>query len=179
MEREEIPICEIRETTMADIVAFRHMQTDAWLATYPSLENGVSEEWVKAQVDSRLSEEGLERSKNFIAQVLADPSQLHRVAVQYGKVIGFVHASTLEDGTKEIKAIYVSPSVFRKGVGMLLMKAVDQWIDGVEARVTVATYNKRATRFYEKNGFKTVPGSESTYKETIPVIDMIRKAEVK
>lgn len=176
MEREKLPICEVRETTMDDIPFFRRVQGEAWLATYPSPENGVSEEWVRTQVNERFTDKGLQRSEEFVAAVLADPTQMHRVAVQNGEVIGFVHAAVCEDGSKELKAIYVSPSVFGTGVGAELMEAANQWIDGAKAWLTVASYNQRAIRFYEKQGFKIVPGSESVYKEVIPVIDMVREA---
>lgn len=177
MERKKILVSEVRETTMGDIPAFRRVQGEAWLVTYPSPENGVFTEWVKEQVSSRFTNEGLERSKEFIANVLADPLQMHNVAIVGDEVVGFVHVSTREDGTKELEAIYVSPKVFGRGVGANLMAAADRWIDGVKTWVTVATYNKRAIRFYEKHGFRLLPGSEGFYRDIIPTIKMGRDAE--
>lgn len=176
MERERNPKIEIRQTTMEDILAFREVQGRAWIDTYPSPENGVSKEWVEEQVAARFSAEGLERSEKFIAAVLDDPSQIHRVAVQEGEVVGFAHGTTHEDGVKELLAIYVDPEAYGTGIGSRLMDEINQWAEGSSTRLTVASYNQRAIRFYEKQGFEIVPGSEAKYKDVIPVIDMIREA---
>ena len=52
-----------------------------------------------------------------------------------------------------------------------------EWVGSADTTLTVASYNERAIRFYQKNGFEIVKDSEHTYAGTMPVVRMIRKGE--
>lgn len=52
-----------------------------------------------------------------------------------------------------------------------------EWVGSADTTLTVASYNERAIRFYQKNGFEIVRDSEHTYAGTMPVVRMIRKGE--
>lgn len=169
------PHYTIREATLDDVEPIRRMHAASWLATYPNEAHGVSFEWVKNRTDDWLTPASLEVSKGYVAKAIHDTNGFYRVAEIGGEIVGFVHATTNDDGTKEFEAIYVHPDMFGRGLGEALMTQVLKWIGDAEARLEVATYNARAIRFYEKHGFRIVKGTESLYADTIPIIQMKRK----
>ncbi len=177
MERDPKPTYNIRQATPEDAVAVRRLQADSWLATYPSEDNGVSYEWVKNRTDSWLTPESLEISKGYFERAINDPNGFYRLASSDDSVIGFVHLSANEDDTKELESIYTDPATFGTGLGAELMGAAMEWVGSADTTLTVASYNERAIRFYQKNGFEIVKDSEHTYAGTMPVVRMIRKGE--
>ena len=168
---------KIREATLRDAVEVRKMQAESWLATYPNEDAGVPYDWVKERTDNWLTPERLKQSKNIFREVITDQTQFYRLAERSGQIIGFVHALTKEDNKKELEALYILPEVFGSGVGQQLMALANEWIGRAEVGLTVASYNKRAIGFYQKNGFEIVLGSESTYADKIPVVRMVRKGD--
>ena len=179
MEKEPVLQFKIRKGTPEDAAKARTMQAESWLATYPNEEAGVPNEWVKRVTDDWLTRESLKKSQDIFMNALNDPTAFYRIAERDDQVVGFVHVATNDDGTKELEAIYTSPETFHSGLGQQLMDLANEWIDGTETRLKVATYNARAIRFYEKNGFEIVPGTEELYKEMIPIIEMKREGEIK
>lgn len=176
MQHELESQVEIREATVDDTEAVRRMHAASWLATYPSEAHGISYDWVKEYTDSWLTPEQLERSRGYVEAAINDSKGLYRVAESDGRIVGFIHAATNGDGTKELEAIYVHPDFFGRGLGHKLMLLVDEWAKGVSMSLEVAVYNERAIRFYEKHGFVRVEGTEYLYKDSIPVEKMIRSA---
>lgn len=177
MEKEAVPQFNIREALPDDAPNARAMQAESWLATYPNEEAGVTYDWVKNLTDSWLTTDKLDRSRQIFTDAINDPTVFFRLAESNGRVVGFVHVATNDDGTKELEAIYTSPKTFGSGLGQQLMGMASEWIGGAEATLKVATYNKRAIRFYEKNGFHIVQGTEELYKEMIPIITMKREGD--
>ena len=176
MERESVPQFTIREATVTDTEALRRMQAKSWIATYPNDEYGVSREWVEEYVTTWLTPEALERSRSIVEEAIDDRDGFYRLAERDGEVVGFVNATTRDDGTKELKAIYVRPDMFGSGIGGQLMSQAMAWIGKEsDAVLEVVSYNQRAIRFYEKFGFKKVAGSECMYRDKMPVITMMRK----
>lgn len=178
MENEPTPQFTIRQAVPDDIKALRSMHAASWLATYPSDENGVSYDWVKNRTDAWLTDERLAESRQILANVLNDPTQFYRLAEQNGRVVGFVHGSTHEDGSKELEAIYTSPEVIGQGLGAQLMAEADNWFGDHAVDLAVITYNARAIRFYEKHGFSKVPNSEYLYADKMPAMRMARPGRV-
>lgn len=177
MEKERVPQFTIREGLPDDAASTRAMQAESWLATYPNEEVGVSYAWVKDLTDSWLTAEKLDQSRQILTDIINDPSMFYRLAERDGKVVGFVHAAINEDGTKELEAIYTSPETFGSGLGQELMNVANDWIGNTDTTLKVAKYNERAIRFYEKNGFRAVEGTEELYKEMIPIITMKREGD--
>lgn len=166
---------EIRDGTVDDAVDARKMQAESWVATYPNDKAGVSHEWVIDRTDTWLLDERIKESKEIVSKIIADPTQLYQIAKQDNRVVGFVHAKMQDNGTAELEAIYTSPATFGSGLGQQLMDLASDWIGGVEVSLSVASYNDRAIRFYQKNGFEIVAGSEHLYANKIPLVRMIRK----
>lgn len=177
MEREPAPQFTIRKAVPDDSASSRAMQAESWLATYPSDEAGVSYEWVKNLTDSWLTAENLNQSRRIFTEAINNPSMFYRLAESNGKVVGFVHAATNDDGTKELEAIYTSPETFGSGLGQRLMGVANEWMGDSGVTLQVATYNARAIRFYEKNGFRVVEGTQELYREMIPIITMKREGD--
>lgn len=165
----------LREATRRDMASIRPLHAESWLATYPNDEHDVPYDWVKARTDGWLTPKQLVRSAEYLQGILDDPNQFYRVAEQGNRVVGFVHAGTNEDQTKELEAIYTAPETFGSGLGAKLMKAALAWADDAPVTLEVATYNDRAIRFYEKFGFKEVEGTNKVFAERIPIFTMKRE----
>lgn len=178
MERKLIPKYEIRRSTEADLLGERTMQQASWRATYPSPEHGVSQEWVEKELSWWLTEDGLERSREFLRGVYADDNQLRLVVYGDDKVKGFIHFSRKGDQT-ELKALYTDPATFGTGLGRQLFEGGLGWVGSSDLSLEVVSYNARAIRFYEKCGFEIVPGSNHLYKDKLPVVTMIKKGNTK
>ena len=176
MKREPASQFTIREVTVADTEALRRMQADSWRATYPNDEHGVSQAWVEGHVTAWLTPDALEKSRSIVEEAINDRDGFYRLAEHDGEVVGFVRATTRDDGAKELKAIYIRPDMFGRGLGGQLMSRAMAWIgDESDAVLEVVSYNQRAIRFYEKFGFEKVAGSERMYRDKMPVMTMIRK----
>ena len=89
------------------------------------------------------------------------------VAKEQGRVIGFAgYGNRGEEapGTGEIFAMYVLSEYYGKGIGQHLMDAALEKLKGCrQICLWVLKKNKRAIRFYEKNGF-CANGEESFSK---------------
>lgn len=177
LEHEQPPIV-IKRPTLDDVPKYRRVQAEEWLKVYPNEDAGVSRDWVKSYVDSWMTEEALALSRERVRSILQD--NMHSflfVAKEADEVIGMVSA-TERDGVQRLEAIYVDSEYHGKGVGkQLLDRACDSFDPSVPTYVDVALYNDRAIRFYEKNGFVLVPGSEHLFAETIPSVHMVRQLE--
>lgn len=177
MEREPIAQFEIRATTADDIVVLRHMHAKSWLATYPNDNAGISYDWVKEETDSWLTEKGLAKSREHFKNIFDSPEHLHQIAVDdEGKVIGLVHVLN-QDGHKHLGALYVDEAYHGMGLAQQLMERANQWIGDEAVDLEVVTYNKRAIRFYEKQGFEKVEGENELFKGRIPNSTMARSAK--
>lgn len=174
MEKERAPSYEIREATLDDVEAVRRMHAQSWLDTYPNEEAGISYEWVKQETDSWLTPEGLEGSREYFRKVLDNPDHFYRIAVDGDRVIGLVHTD-IKDGHKHLGALYIDKDYHGTGLAQTMIKLADDWIDGEEVSLEVVTYNKRAIRFYEKQGYKVVDGENELFAGKIPNVTMIRK----
>lgn len=175
MERDRTHHYEIRRIQLDEVLELRQLQAASWRATYPNEEHGVNCVWVEERTAGWLTPERIDESKEFIQTVLNDQSQMHRVAAEGGRIIGFVHATKRDDGAQELNAIYTDPDTFGTGLGDKLMAVADEWFGEGDVMLEVAVYNYRAIRFYEKHGFVIVPGSERKYSDVIPVVKMVRR----
>lgn len=177
MDIEPKPQFIVREATVDDTEAIRRVQAEAWRVTYPSPENGVSREWVEERTVRWLTPEKIEESKKIIGASINDTKGFYRVIESDGEVIGFVRASTNEDKTKQLEAIYVRPDMIGTGVGSELMKLAMDWAGDEQVTLKVARYNDRAIRFYQRFGFEKVEGSEGMFKDVIPDMKMRKEAK--
>ncbi len=163
----------IRTATLDDVEAIRRMHAASWLEAYPNDEEGVAYEWVKAATDEWLTPEKLEFSKQHFGEVFSSPDQFYRVAIDEGKIAGFVHGRR-EDGKTKLGALYIAKQYYGTGLAQQLAVLVDEWFGDDTVELEVVSYNMRAIRFYQKWGFKKVDGSDSLFKDKIPAFTMRR-----
>lgn len=89
---------------------------------------------------------------------LSIPGSYNVVAVLGAEPVGMASGvPTTQDGTIELISMWVSPSARGRGVGDLLIRAVEQWAMQLGARrlrLAVTPGNERAIALYRRNGFE-------------------------
>lgn len=179
VEFEATPEPVITVPTPSDVESYRRMQAASWLDTYPNPEAGVSLEWVQAQVDSMLAPEALELSRHRVEKILQDKDSLLYIAKVGDQSVGMVSATRFDDHQR-IEALYVAKEYHGTGTAQQLLDQVFSEVDlSQPIMLEVVAYNERAQRFYQKNGFAIIPGSEHYFKEVLPSLRMIRIGEEK
>jgi ribosomal protein S18 acetylase RimI-like enzyme len=139
----------IRKALPADAAAIGTVFQRSWLATYPNEEGGITRADIEAlALDS--AENTRRRAEKLAAQ---DERSFRLVAEVAGEVIaqcGFEH----HPGYGYLRSLYVLPEHMSQGIGTsLLEKALDLMDYHGRIYLAVATYNRRAIRFYERFGF--------------------------
>lgn len=155
------------------------MHNKSWVDTYPNDDAGVSLEYIKELISTRLSEESLDRRRSNIARSKDDTAYFLRIAKnKSGDIVGFIDGF-FENDTYELAGLYTDKKTHGSGLAMQLWHSYKQWMNPAKTVwLTVATYNEKAKAFYRKVGFKELPHTKRLYKKTrIPVIDMERIPE--
>lgn len=177
MEAEPRPRYQIREATLDDALAIRTMHAQSWRDTYQNDDIGVTEEWLIEETNSWLTDEGMTKTVEFYRKNFSDPTQFYRIAEKDNEVVGLLHLSTKDDGTKHLWGLYTAKETHGTGLAQQLINVADWWIGDSIVDLDVATYNARAIRFYEKNGFEAVPGGGKIFRGKIPTMIMERKGD--
>ena len=122
-----------------------------WLHTYPNEEHGITLDAIKQRYAGRLTDEGIARFADKIAN--PEPNTQFLVARQDNKIIGACRLRK-DDMQNQLGAIYVLPEWQRLGVGDKLWQEAQRFFDAdKDIVVNVATYNNKAINFYKKLGF--------------------------
>ncbi|WEV68129.1 GNAT family N-acetyltransferase [Bifidobacterium sp. ESL0769] len=102
----------------------------------------------------------LDRTRERLAELLANPGCRIFVAVQDGNVVGYVQANTYKatygDPAVNVMGLAVSQAARGKGAGRKLMEAVETWaqsINAEEVRLNSAEFRKDAHKFYQAIGY--------------------------
>lgn len=173
-EFESMPKPEIIVPALEDVESYRRMQAAAWNDTYPNEAAGVSEAWVKDTTESWLTPDALELSRERVAAILENENQFLYVAKAEDKCVGMVNTTNI-GGHQRLEALYVDKRYRGTGVAQTLLDQAFSHLDmNQPITLEVIAYNERAQRFYQKNGFAIVPGSEHYYKDIMPSLKMIR-----
>ena len=89
-----------------------------------------------------------------------------------------IHVTNLETSGQRLEALYVDKEYRGQGVAQQLVDQAFLSFDLTQPiTLEAASYNERAIRFYQKNGFEIRPGSEHLYKDVMPSITMIKPGE--
>lgn len=177
MEKELKPQYEIRPATIDDVEAIRRMQAQSWRDTYRNDELGVTKEWLREVTESWLTPEAIEKSKEFLAPAFTAEKHFYRVALMDGEVVGLLHLDTKSDGSKHLWGLYTAKKTHGTGVAQQLWVLAAEWIGDKKCDLEVATYNERAKAFYRKCGFEDDPEPQELFKDKIPTMKMVRKAQ--
>ena len=165
----------IRPAVIDDVEAIRRMQAQSWLDTYGNDEVGATREWLAEETASWFTDEALAHSREHLGACFANPDHFYRVGLLSDEIVGLLHLATNEDGTKHLWGLYTAQKTHGTGLAQELMALANEWIGDNEVDLEVVTYNTRAIRFYEKNGFEIIPGENELFKGKLPNISMIRK----
>ena len=182
-ELNNIPIT-IERALPEDAEAISELLRQTWLATYPNVEAGITEEDIRLRTDGENGERIPQNIENWRKRIETNNGSIAVfVARTDGKVVGMA-APDIIDGKRRIGAIYVLPETQSKGVGSQLMQKALEWHgDKEDIYLFVASYNQRAIDFYKSFGFeqthRAVVDEGNVYGNThIPEIEMIRKASL-
>jgi len=169
----------IHSVTLDDLEGYRAVQARGWIDTYPSDAAGVSLDWVQARAEGWMTPEALADSRERLALILTDAGrQPLYVAKVREAVVGMIHVTNLETSGQRLEALYVDKEYRGQGVAQQLVDQAFLSFDLTQPiTLEAASYNERAIRFYQKNGFEIRPGSEHLYKDVMPSITMIKPGE--
>ncbi len=141
---------EVNLATPKDLEGIMKVHEEVWLTTYPSDDNGISYEAVKARVKDK---EGSRLARWTESLAHQDDSSHVWVAREGDQVVGFCHATRDQD-SHHIRSIYLLALCQGKGIGSQLITQAISWLGrNRDIILEVVTYNERAIQFYEKHGF--------------------------
>lgn len=95
------------------------------------------------------------------AEQIADSQVL--VAERDGVILGFAALVPRPDGNAELDALFVEPSLWKRGVGRLLIEQCVEVARGRAARILHVVGNPHAEGFYAACGFRTTGSIETRF----------------
>lgn len=174
-----LPTYQLVYPRQEDMMSLGEMLAQSWRDTYPNEANGVSQEWVEAEIASWYEPIARKKWHDAYKDTLRDPIHFfYRVARTADmQVIGFVGGNKLPF-SQELRNLYVDKKYHGTGIAHELLQQFLAWADPASPIILdVASYNDRAIAFYKKYGFKILPHSQKLLHDTIPTITMRREAE--
>jgi len=85
------------------------------------------------------------------------------VAERDGVIVGFAAVLARPDGNAELDALFVEPTLWKQGVGRLLVDHCAEVARGRAARVLHVVGNPHAEGFYDLCGFRTTGAVETRF----------------
>jgi GNAT superfamily N-acetyltransferase len=89
------------------------------------------------------------------------------VAERNNAIVGFAAILSREDGDTELDALFVEPSLWRRGIGQQLVKHCEDAARLLGSRALHVIGNPHAREFYISNGFKSIGVSATRFGEGI------------
>ena len=162
---------------IGDELAIGTMHVQGWKEAYLNSELGITEEYIDDLIGHYVTDTAYR--KNTLVEALKHPDRVfYRVVKnERGEIVGFFHCAKNETDNV-LEGIYLLNEAKGAGVGTQLMNEFIAWSDKDKPyRLEVFSFNTTAINFYKKFGFKEVAGSPLLYKNKIPYIEMVRRAE--
>lgn len=134
-----------------DLMGIQEVFNKTWLDTYPNEELGIS----LHDIEDRLKDSFTEKALSKRREQITNPPKGHSlfIAKEGEKTVGVCNA-VKSDEHNRIQAIYVLPKYQGRGIGMMLWNEALKFFDpNKDILVALATYNKKAIKFYKKLGF--------------------------
>lgn len=173
----------IERAVPKDAEAVSELLRRTWMATYPNVGAGITEEDIRLRTDGENGERIPKNIENWRRRIETDDgSGAVFVARSQGKLVGLA-APNFIDGKRHVGALYVLPETQGSGVGSKLMQKILEWHgSGDDIYLRVASYNQNAINFYTRFGFgqtgNPVLDEGNVYGNTqIPEIEMVLKAK--
>lgn len=160
----------VRRATLDDASQIAAIHVRSWQAGYKGI-----------VPDDFLQSLSVNQRTEVWREALSNPSDVW-VAEEEGRLLGWIGASKSRDPdadatTAELWAIYVDPSVWRRGVGRALWGEAESHLRSARfSRVTlwVLRENTTALRFYENIGFSLDRGHEKAFERGAARLTEIR-----
>jgi GNAT superfamily N-acetyltransferase len=156
------------------------IQREAWLATYPSSDHGITRAMIEERFAEISPDESIDKWRRRIEKEGPDHTML--VARLDGQVEGFVGCRRAK-GRQRIGSMYVLPSEQGHGIGGQLLRRAITWFDrDQDIYLDVVSYNDHAIGFYKHFGFEetgvTVQDAVRPFANgtKIPEIEMVLRA---
>ena len=142
---------EILKASENEIPAIIALAKRTWYATYSSL---VPLEQIAYMLDMFYSECLLKEQMN-------DPTHHFLVLMEEGELLGYSHCIELE-GKVKLSKLYFAPEQQGKGLGKLMMNAIETEISSLGFSMIELCVNRGnpAQHFYEKMGFKVIEAKD-------------------
>lgn len=130
----------IRRATYEDIPAIQKIAVESWRKTYcDSIPPKLQQQFLAFDYNHRQLRHRIDTTAFFVVE-------------HERNVVGFANFSCGD--TNELETIYLSPAVWRQGLGHLLMEAGERlYAPGTELCVRVDAHNERAISFYKAHHF--------------------------
>lgn len=156
----------IRQVTPDDAYDIRRIQAEGWLDNNISPSTGITTEYLQNVKGLVLppTPEKVAQMKELLSNNILGKKNLGWVAVDSGKVIGWVSAHST-DGEETELGIYVDREHRNRGVGGLLMDEVMRTHSTKRLTLMVTKTNIKAQMFYEKYGFRPIKEHKHFMKE--------------
>lgn len=150
--KERKPAIEISSATPDDSEGISEVMYEAWLATYPNEEAGITVDDIEDSYKDRRSPERMQKSRARLENMPENERRF--VAKIDGRVVGVTRVIKNEDFNK-LQTLYVLPELQGQGVGTSLWEAARSFFDPKkDVFLEVATYNEKAIAFYKNLGFE-------------------------
>ncbi|WP_411991328.1 N-acetyltransferase family protein [Agarivorans sp. DSG3-1] len=162
---------KVREALLGDVAAIAAIHVNAWKSAFKGL---MPKGYIDKYTVQLRQREWLQAISTGVEHVL--------VALDNNQIVGFLSYSEAKSSAAilELHKLYLCPSVYRKGIGQLLMaqlalKAKAKDIE--EMNLYVLDTNKVAITFYRKLGFEFSANSlTDTFEgETITDLQMVKR----
>jgi ribosomal protein S18 acetylase RimI-like enzyme len=134
-----------------DVPGVQELFVETWIDTYPNVEAGITEEDIRDHFKQSLTPETIKRRTEQLRDMPTNERRL--IAHADGRPVGLCVATIMEDRNTLLR-FYVLPAYQGKGIGTKLWNEMLRCLPADRPTyLEVATYNKKAQRFYEKRGF--------------------------
>lgn len=144
-------ITVVRQTP-EDVVGTTKVYYQAWLATYPNEDAGVTKRDVEHHFASAFRQEALQKKRTYLQNQPEHHLSLVAKAAS-GKIVGVCNVLRNED-RNVLRSLYVLPKYQGRGVGSALWDEVQDFLDSEKDTVVeVVDYNQPAIDFYISKGF--------------------------
>ncbi|MER6950370.1 GNAT family N-acetyltransferase [Nonomuraea sp. NPDC000554] len=159
-----------------DAAAIGQVHLRAWLQTYLNEDAGIDETWIRGNVGSVTTTEGIARWQKFIEEAEQQPYETFCRVARFGdEIVGLLCGR--RDDVVTLGPMYLLEEVKGQGLGRRLMDEFLAWAGETSMRLWVTAYNERAIRFYTHYGFE-MTGESELWKDKLPNVRMVRHSPV-
>lgn len=142
----------IRTMTIEDVDTVDDLLYKTWLNTYVNDELGITEEVLRNFLDKRFKDLDIEHRQKLFELKQGDNSR--RMVIEVDGVVAGMCVAIKRKDFNQLQVLYVLPEYQGMGLGRALWEESLKFFDKEKKIIVqVASYNKKAIKFYESLGF--------------------------